>query len=84
MTQHAKDLLKDTPTLGVDVHLNGNVKESFHMMVSARRLVIAKSSFSYVAGLLNKNNVYYANQNWWHKPLDHWSYIDTEMHHTDL
>ena len=66
------DFLNDKYTL----HLNGDIKKSFHSMVTANRLVIADSSFSYTAGLINQNDVYYTNSNWWHKPLNHWKKID--------
>lgn len=55
--------------------LNLDVFETFHSLVSAKVLVQAKSSFSYCAGLLNANTVYWMN-GFWHKKLDHW--LETE------
>lgn len=57
---------------GVDLHLNGSVRDTFHSMVSAPHLVVADSSFSYTAALLNENDVIVTNSDWWHKPLSHW------------
>ena len=37
----------------VDFYLNKCVKTTFHMMVKAKVLIVAKSSFSYAAGILN-------------------------------
>lgn len=51
--------------------LNLDMFETFHSLVSAKVLVQAKSSFSYCAGLLNANTVYWMN-GFWHKKLDHW------------
>ena len=56
----------------VELHLNGSIRDTFHSMVTAPRLVVADSSFSYTAGLLNQNQVYVTNRHWWHRPLDHW------------
>lgn len=44
--------------------------QSIHEMSIADILVIGKSSFSYVAGLYNKNTVFYFN--FWHSPLNNW------------
>jgi hypothetical protein len=55
--------------------LNTDVMETFHSLVSAKVLVIAKSSFSYAAAILNKNIIYYAD--FWHKPFVHWLDIKT-------
>jgi hypothetical protein len=44
--------------------------QSIYEMSVADILVIGKSSFSYIAGLYNKNTVFYFN--FWHSPLDNW------------
>jgi hypothetical protein len=49
--------------------------QSIHEMSVADILVIGKSSFSYVAGLYNKNTVYYFN--FWHSPLNNWVNVNT-------
>jgi len=54
-------------------HLNMTIEESFHYLVSTKVLVTAKSSFSYCAALLNKNEIYYVP--FWHKPLKHWKLL---------
>jgi hypothetical protein len=54
--------------------LNTDVRESYHSLVRAKVLVMSKSDFSYTGGLLNENTVYYID--FWHKPLDHWIYIE--------
>jgi hypothetical protein len=50
--------------------LNENEFTTFDNLVNADILVTAKSSFSYVAGLLNKGIVFY--EPFWHKPLPSW------------
>ena len=58
------------------LHMNENIQSTFHHLVMANVLIIAKSSFSYCAALLNKNTII-ANliRNWWHKPLSSWLII---------
>jgi len=51
--------------------LNTDVFESFHSLVSSKVLIIGYSSFSWTAGLINKNIVYHYDS-YWHKKLDHW------------
>jgi hypothetical protein len=53
--------------------LNETLTDTFHGLVTAKVLVMAKSSLSYAAAILNENTVYY--QDFWHKPLDHWNKI---------
>jgi hypothetical protein len=50
--------------------LNLDICETFHNLVCAKILILAKSSFSYSAALLNQNIIYY--QDFWHKPLNNW------------
>jgi hypothetical protein len=50
--------------------LNTDIEETFHSLVKAKVLVMAKSSFSYSAAILNSNIIYY--QDFWHKPLENW------------
>lgn len=50
--------------------LNEDEFTTFDNLVNADILVTAKSSFSYVAGLLNKGIVFY--EPFWHKPLPSW------------
>ena len=57
----------------ISFKLNKNIEETFHSLVSAKILVIAKSSFSYSAAILNSNEIYYIN--FGHKPLKHWKII---------
>lgn len=56
---------------GVHFLLGGDLKIAFHTMVRARALVVAFSSLSYCAALLNPNRVVVIID-YWHKPLDHW------------
>ena len=45
---------------GVDLRLNGEIREAFHHMVLAPHLVVARqSSMSNAAGILNTGHVYY-------------------------
>lgn len=58
-----------------NLKLNIDIIETFHSLVSAKILVMAKSSFSYSAGILNKNIIYY--EDFWHKPLNNWLNISS-------
>ena len=71
-----KDIVDAYPTMEIVLHMNENIQSTFHHLVMANVLIIAKSSFSYCAALLNKNTII-ANliRNWWHKPLSSWQII---------
>ena len=55
---------------GVTVDTRADPFETFLQLVTADVLVTAKSSFSYLAGLLSRGVVLY--QPFWHGPLDDW------------
>jgi len=64
---------KDFEDLGLEENcfrLNLNVFKTFHSLVCAKVFIQAKSSFSYCAGILNKNTVYHM-KGYLHK-LHHW------------
>lgn len=71
-----KDIVSSFPNNITILHINENIQLTFHHLVMSDVLVVAKSSFSYCAGLLNKN-IKIANliTNWWHKPLRSWQTI---------
>ncbi len=50
--------------------LNSDVLETISALIAADCLIMAKSSLSYVAGLLSKGSVYY--EPFWHGPLSSW------------
>lgn len=54
--------------------LNQPTDEAFHGLVSAPELLIARSSFSYAAGVINPGKVYYLGR-FWHKELDAWTQV---------
>ncbi len=58
---------------GVQVHINTDAIDTFHHFCSADILVISKSSFSYLAGIYNKNKVLYIPFH--HPPLEEWESI---------
>ena len=64
---HYKDIEKIE---NVKLHLDTDAITSFHHMCNADILVIAKSSFSYLAAIYNKNKVIFFP--FWHAPLDNW------------
>jgi hypothetical protein len=64
----------------VVLHLNEDVKSTFLGLVTSDVLVQAKSSFSYVAGLLSRGIVYHIP--FWHPPLSSWI-IHTDQHDAD-
>jgi len=50
--------------------LNEDITNTFHSLVTAKILIMSKSSFSYSAAILNSNKVYYID--FWHKKLNNW------------
>jgi FkbM family methyltransferase len=56
------------------IHYKGDPLETFSIMSNCKNLVVGFSTFSYSAGCLNKNNVYYdlIENNFFHPYLDHW------------
>tara|TARA_R110001599_G_scaffold223238_4_gene422428 strand:- start:206 stop:2104 length:1899 start_codon:yes stop_codon:yes gene_type:complete len=71
-----QDIAVAFPDVKVVMHINENIQLTFHHLVMSDVLILAKSSFSYCAGLINKN-IKIANliTNWWHKPLRSWKVI---------
>lgn len=61
---------KDFESEGCQIALNDNPLDTIQALISSDVLIIAKSSFSYVAGLLCQGEVLY--EPFWHKPLPHW------------
>jgi len=60
----------------VKFKLNGDVGTAFHGLVAAPELVIASSSFSYTAAMLNSGQVYYVKR-FWHHMLADWKQVTT-------
>ena len=56
------------------LYLNGGIREAFHSLVVAPRLVMARSSISYAAALLNTEQIFYYKVR--PKPLDHWQRLN--------
>lgn len=52
------------------LHLDGDVFDALRVMINAEVLMMAKSSLSYVAGVLSKGTVYY--DPFWHRKLETW------------
>lgn len=59
----------------VELHLNEDIKKTFHALVSADILVTSKSAFSYTAALLSDGIIYYTNC--WQPKLAHWIEVKT-------
>ena len=70
-SQGTEDDFKELQKPNVNFQLNMNLMETFHSMVRSKVFVMAKSSLSYCAGLLNENIVHYP-VTFWHRKLDHW------------
>jgi hypothetical protein len=69
-------LLNDLP---VQWHLNSCAVETFDRLVKADILVMAKSSFSYAAALLNSGLIVY--EPFWCKPMAHWILLTEDGYH---
>ena len=53
-----------------ELHLNGDPLVALQDMIASDILVMSKSSFSYVAALINQRSVIY--EPFWHRPMSHW------------
>jgi len=60
-----------TERFQIDLQINQDPIWTMERLIESEVLVMAKSSFSYVAALLNRGAVYY--QPFWHKPMSHWT-----------
>jgi len=56
--------------LPVEWCLNADTFQTFHLLATCSVLIMAKSSFSYLAGLFNPNVVFY--EPFWHARLSRW------------
>jgi len=59
----------------VKVEARSDIRKSFHSMVMAKKLFLARSCFSYIAGLLNESEVYFQDgfcNRQTKVPLNHW------------
>jgi hypothetical protein len=54
---------------------NKDILTTLTHLISADVLVLCKSSFSYISGLYNNNEVYYID--FWHSPLKNWNKVET-------
>lgn len=70
------DLANDSPEVSgrVRLCLEADVRTTFHALVSAHALLVAKSSYSYSAAILTRGVVYADTiRKWWHQPLPSYS-----------
>ena len=68
---YSEGTYEDFRDLGVEENslmLNTDIFETFHSLVSSKVLIIGCSSFSYCAGIINRNTVYHHDK-FWHKKL---------------
>jgi len=72
-SEGTQDEFSDLLGKNITCNLNEDVRQTFHSLVTAKVLVMAKSSLSYSAAILNEGTVYY--QDFWHKPLDGWKNV---------
>jgi hypothetical protein len=56
----------------ISLHINDDVFSTFHHLVSANLLIMSKSDFSYVAGLLSSGIKLFCPLPFWHQPLPGW------------
>lgn len=66
------DIFNNDPS--IIIKANEDLIDTINHMIYADILVLSKSSLSYVAGLYNKNIVYYTK--FWHPPLSNWININ--------
>ncbi len=77
-SQGSAEAFKAYAQRGCHMHLDDDALNDLLAMSKADILVIAKSSFSYVAGLLNQGLVIY--EPFWHTPPAHWISIHEVEH----
>ena len=69
-SQGAEEDFRELRQFGVEFHLNEDLFSTFHSLVLADVLVMAKSSFSYAAALLSRGLIIYKPMH--HAPLPNW------------
>ena len=57
----------------INIRANEDILLTLNHLINADILIICKSSFSYLAGLYNINEVYYFD--FWHNPLNNWENV---------
>ena len=56
----------------VSIQFGGDPLDTIRDMASADYLIMARSSLSYIGGILNRNGTVYAAPDFWHKSLPSW------------
>jgi len=69
------DDFKELQDDNISFELNSDLIQSFHSFVKAKVFVMAKSSLSFCAGILNENEIYYID--WWCRPLNKWNKLSS-------
>lgn len=69
-SERIKEEFKELFDLGANLRLNENEFTTLNSLVNADIFFMAKSSFSFIAGLLNRGIVLY--EPYWHEKLPHW------------
>ena len=64
--------LNDLQIRNVSIVRGGDPLESLAILIKADTLIMSRSSFSYVAGLLSKSHRIYYPPNFWHPKLNSW------------
>ena len=62
--------------LKVEVRIGGDPIKAFQIMANAGALIVGRSSFSYLGGLLNKHGLVVYPKAFWHPPLRNWKVIE--------
>lgn len=58
----------------VSIHYGGDPLDAIRDMASADYLIMARSSLSYIGGILNRHGTVYAAPGFWHKSLPNWKH----------
>jgi hypothetical protein len=66
-----EDLFVKFRSKDIILHLNEDIRMTFHALVTADVLVTSKSAFSYAAAILSKG-IIYCPKNYWNSSLKHW------------
>jgi len=71
---NVQDYFKDIP-FDVEVFYGGDPLEVIKTLASADHLILSRSSFGYVAAILNKGGKVYFPSQFWHAPMKGWRII---------
>ena len=59
----------------IEIYAGGDPLDSLLVMTGAQHLFLSRSSFSYIAGILNPNGIVYCAPKFWHSKMPSWKIV---------